>query len=197
MKRLIPLDSEQITLVENNISVIKSVIASRIIVNGNSIGMEYDDLFQEGCLLLCKAAMLYDESRGCSFKAFAYAVIRNGLLSYCKSVVSKNRKNIEYIEQIGNIETGFKVQDNLQERITVSEAIEFLEKIKRDYEGTARRGVEALILKAKGYSGSEIAKMYGVKGNLVGAWITRAKQKLERNYMFRVYYKEFFNKKAS
>lgn len=92
MKRIIPLNEKQIALVEDNISVIKTVICSRIIIDKNIFGMEYDDLYQEGCLLLCNAALMYDESRGSSFWSFAYIVILNGLISYCKKVEKQQEK---------------------------------------------------------------------------------------------------------
>ena len=56
--------------------------------------------------------------------------------------------------------------------------------LKAQYTGTVFRGIEALEWKTKGYSGAEIAKMYGVKPNLVGAWISKAVKKLEKNEMF-------------
>ena len=63
MKRIIPLNEVQIAMVEDNVSVINSVIFSRIIYDNNTYGLEYDDLFQEGAFLLCKAALYYDESK--------------------------------------------------------------------------------------------------------------------------------------
>ena len=45
MKRIIPLNEKQIALVEDNISVIKTVICSRIIIDKNIFGMEYDGKF--------------------------------------------------------------------------------------------------------------------------------------------------------
>ena len=89
MKRIIPLNEYQIALVEENVSVINQVVSSRIITNNNVYGLEYDDLFQEGCLFLCDAAMKYDEKRNCEFKIFAYKVILNGLISYCKKINKK------------------------------------------------------------------------------------------------------------
>ena len=47
--------------------------------------------------------------------------------------------------------------------------------------GTARNGVQALELKIAGYSGTDIAELYGVKPNHVGAWIARAAQKLKKD----------------
>ena len=56
-----------------------------------------------------------------------------------------------------------------------------LEYGKRAYSGVAKLGVEALELKIAGYSGTDIAELYGVKPNHVGAWITRAAQKLKKD----------------
>jgi len=39
-------------------------------------------------------------------------------------------------------------------------------------------------LKIKGYSGTEIAALYGAKPNEVGAWISRARRKLLRDEEF-------------
>ena len=168
MKRIIPLNEVQIAMVEDNVSVINSVIFSRIIFDNNTYGLEYDDLFQEGALLLCKAALYYDESKKTSFNGFAYVVIRNGLMSYCKQMSKKKKDKLSYIE-----------------------------KAKKQYSGTAKRGIEALILKVKGFTGAEIAEKYNVKPNLVGAWISRAMKKLRNNSVFNLYMEDFFDKKAS
>ena len=69
--------------------------------------------------------------------------------------------------------------------------------MKREYSGTARLGIEAIELKLKGYSGKEIADMYGVKPNLVGAWISRAKQKLRKNQVFVLWMETYTGQAAS
>ena len=56
-----------------------------------------------------------------------------------------------------------------------------LEYGKRTYSGVARLGVEALELKIAGYSGTDIAKLYGAQPNQVGAWISRAAKKLKKD----------------
>ena len=56
-----------------------------------------------------------------------------------------------------------------------------LNSAKSEYSGVARLGIEALELKIMGYSGADIAKLYGVKQNHVGAWISRAAAKLRKN----------------
>ena len=50
--------------------------------------------------------------------------------------------------------------------------------------GVVRLGLEAMELKVKGMTGQEIAALYGVKPNHVGAWISRAAQRLRSNRAF-------------
>lgn len=198
MKRIIPLSEKQIALVEENISVIKTVICSRIIIDKNIFGMEYDDLYQEGCLLLCNAALMYDESRGSSFWSFAYVVILNGLISYCKKVENNRKNRAEYIESLKRQPESLSLQNSTPyERMVETNIIDFLDNIKTQYSGTVRLGIEALSLKVKGLSGSEIARLYGVKTNLVGAWISRALKKLKQNSVFNSYMDDFNERKVS
>lgn len=194
IERIIPLDKNQIALVENNISVINTVIFSRIIIDKNTYGLEYDDLFQEGALLLCKAALCYDVNKNSSFKTFAYVVVRNGLFSYCKKMCKKKKNKLSYIQKAEDF-SDFKVPDDvlLQEKIIEFDIVFFLENLKKQYSGTAALGIEALILKVKGLSSVEIANMYNVKPNHIGAWISRAMKKLRENSVFNLYMKDLFN----
>lgn len=195
MERIIPLNKNQILLVEENVSVINSVIFSKIIFDNNSYGFEYDDLFQEGALLLCKAALKYDESKNCSFKAFAYVVIRNGLISYCKKMCKKKKDKLLYIEKVKKLSEANIHYDVLsEEKIIEFDILFFLENIKKQYSGITALGINALILKVKGLSGAEIAKLYNVKPNHVGAWISRAVKKLQRNSVFNLYVEDLLNK---
>lgn len=194
MERIIPLNKNQIALVEDNISVVDAVIFSRIIFDNSSYGLEYDDLFQEGALLLCRAALKYDESKNCSFNTFAYIVILNGLSSYCKKISNKKKRQLSYIEKIEkNFDTRVFDDVLLQEKLIISDVLFFLENIKKQYSGTAALGIEALILKVKGLSGAEIARMYNVKPNNVGAWISRSMKKLRNNPVFNLYMEDLFN----
>ena len=57
------LNAEQNILVEKNLGIVKLAIHKSIIVNDNLYGFAYDDLYQEGCIWLCKAALSYNEAR--------------------------------------------------------------------------------------------------------------------------------------
>lgn len=197
MKRIIPLSREQIALVEQNISIINTVIFSRIIIDKSKFGMEYDELYQEGALLLCNAALQYDKNRNDSFKAFAFIVIRNGLVSYCKKMSKKNKALLEYTEKLKKSAEITMPDTIMQNKIIEFDVLFFLEALRKKYTGSARLGIEALIWKVKGLTGSEIADKYNVTPNLVGAWISRAVKKLQDDSVFNLYMEDYLNQKAS
>ena len=62
-----------------------------------------------------------------------------------------------------------------------TDATALLADCKRRYTGVARLGVEALEWKVKGLTGADIARLYSAKPNEVGAWISRAAQKMRRD----------------
>lgn len=77
-------------------------------------GVEYDDLFQAGCLGLIKAADNFDESRGFSFSTYAVPVILGeikrifrdgGSIKIGRSIKEKSRKAISVMNEI-SVELG-------------------------------------------------------------------------------------------
>ena len=167
------------------------------------VGFEYDDLYQEGCIWLCKAAASFQTGKGVPFTAYAEKVVANGLRTHCRLMGGKQkwscciplysdsdilRSTLEQIPDITYQEDGM---------LTDMDVMQLLHRLKRQYTGTARLGIEAIELKVKGYSGKEIAAMYGVKPNLVGAWISRAKQKLRQNQVFILWMDDYMGQAAS
>ena len=59
MKPDIVLSIDQQDLVQQHIQLVKRVIWESISLNANTPGLEYDDVFQEGCIYLCYAASTY------------------------------------------------------------------------------------------------------------------------------------------
>lgn len=189
----ISLNNQQQKLVEENLGVVKLAIHKSIIVNDNLYGFEYDDLFQEGCIWLCKAACSFDESRDIKFATYAEKVVTNGLRTYCRIMCGKQKHNILLPAQSEPDETGYSLdqipaEDMLDKLFEEQDVFTLLQKCKQQYTGTARLGIEAIEWKVKGLSGAEIAKMYNVKPNLVGAWISRAAMRLKQNQAFMQYF---------
>lgn len=180
--KLTPIEQEQ--YIVTHLDLVKQVIYRHISVSKNTPGLEFDDLYQEGCIWLCHAAATYDPTKG-EFRAFAWTVVKNGLLSYCRRI-SNRTKNLSTLSLDAlinpddcNSRTFMDIlasQDNFIEY----EIMEYLASLKPYYSNTIRLGLEALELKVKGYNGTEIAEMYGVNPNLVGARISRAVQALQK-----------------
>ena len=181
------LNDRQRSLAEDNLSVVQFVIRNHVAVDENVYGLGQNDLYQEGCLWLCKAAATFDESKGVKFKTYAEKVVVNGLRTYIRLTNGKQKHIIslpvrsepddgEPIEQF----PGKEWIDDLIARVDI---LPLLAAMKKQSCGTVRLGIEAIELKVKGFSGAEIAKMYGVKSNLVGAWISRAAKRIRETGM--------------
>lgn len=187
MKRTIPLTNEQQEMVAANLSVVHWTIRESFHINETIYGFGYDDLYQEGCIWLCHAAVSYNPALS-KFPTYAKKVVRNGLTSYCREQCSRER----HFTRLGVGEHGeltaegsvLQQPDDFESRISMLEVMQLLESRARDYNGVTRLGIKALELKIRGMSITEIAKLYDVPPSHVGAWITRSKQKLRKDPLF-------------
>ncbi len=181
------LAHEQQSLIEQNLFVVHWVIVESINVNEHSYGLGYDDLFQEGCIHLCHAAATYNPSLA-QFPTYAKQVVRNGLISYCRSIYSEQRhfSRLEVGSRGELISDGdiLDITDSFSVHVSRLETLAVLESVKQEYRGVTYRGIEALELKIQGYRITDIATTYHVPVSHVGAWISRAKKKLLSNRAF-------------
>ena len=181
------LTPEQQVLVEQNLSLVDKTISRYIRVNENICDLGYEDLCQEGRVALCRAAATYD-GVSAQFGTYATTLIRNHLLDCCKAV-SARLKNLPVTPlDLGPPEEDKppgvpepSVEDGVDDLIDRLDTDALLSDCKRRYSGVARLGIEALELKIKGYSGTDIARLYHTRPNCVGAWISRAAQKIQKD----------------
>ena len=104
------MTTNQQYLIEEHIHIVKSAIHKSIIVNDNIYGFEYDDLFQEGCIWLCKAATTYDENRKVQFATYAEKVVTNGLRTYCRLMCGKQKHMVLLAPVSDSEETNFSFE---------------------------------------------------------------------------------------
>ena len=172
-------------MIENALPLVGWTIRRYFKCNEGIVGLSYEDLFQEGCIALCHAASEYDNTR-CAFHTFAVTVIHHYLIDYCRTVTGPTRNlptvSLEQLAEdgwSGCISDAQNILEPESESLSVMNTQDFLRKRKDRYTGSAKLGVEALELKVLGgYGVTDIAKQYGTEPNLVGAWITRAKQRI-------------------
>lgn len=188
MKRIEKLTAAQQLLVEENINIVHWTILRRIRQNCHVCGLEYEDLFQEGCLWLCLAARTFHPDK-VQFATYAKKVVYHGLISYCRRVAVRERRmarpdtqdSAEFLME----QDGKHCGDCYAAARSLTETLDLLERYKRNYTGTARRGVEAMELQLQGIRLTDIAKQYDVPPNHVGAWISRAASKLREEAVLR------------
>ena len=175
--------------VEDHLALVEQVLRRSIKTNETVDGMGHDDLYQEGCIALCRAAVSYREEMG-AFPAYARTVIRNYLLDRCREIQSA-RKNLPLLSLDAFAEMGapepvspFHTEDLISD--VSSDAL--LSHFRNRYHGTARLGIEAMELRVRGYSCTDIAKLYQKKPNYIGACISRAAEKLRRERIVREFY---------
>lgn len=170
------LTDEQRRLAEENMGLVKAVISQHVHAP-NGLGVyDYDDLFQIGCIGLCKAAVSF-KPQGKPFSIYACVVIRNEIFGALTLATRKRAKELP----ISAIEERLGDPDVSPQDIDICSA---LDTAKRKMDGVCAKGVEALQLKAQGYSSAEIGEMYGVSANNVTAWIARARSRLKQDAAF-------------
>lgn len=179
-------DHQQTVL--KHLHLVSQVIRVRIRKNESVYGLGYEELMQEGYLLLCRAAASYDPGSG-AFEPYAKKVIYNGLISHCRKVYQyESRFSPLKADEHGNLlplsDDHFEA-DTFAQRVEMIELLDLLSFHAQQYRGTTRRGIEALSWKMQGMSISEIAEALQVPPSHIGAWISKAKSALRRNPGFR------------
>lgn len=182
-----PLTDAQRALVEDTLNVAQWTVRNYFTTADVVSGLSCEDLLQEAYLALCGAAMTYQGGK-VQFKTYAITVIRNHLTDYCRRIYHRNRTlptlsldapprdtdGSPIRPETADIDADF--EDRCLSQIWLKE---FFAQRKANYSGCTKLGLEALELKVMdGYGVTDIARLYHTKPNLVGAWISRATQKL-------------------
>lgn len=183
VKRENPLTPEQQYTVQYNMYLVDAVIRTRIQTNESIVGLGYEDIRQEGCILLCTAVQTYNPEIA-KLSTYATKVIYNGLISHCRRI----NKQETHISTVSLTECPDRLEaaqdEQFSNRLAELELNNLLNAYAQEYCGVTRLGIEAMLMKSKGIGVREIARLYQVKPSHVGAWISRAKSKLKSNERF-------------
>ncbi len=172
------LNTKQQEMVEQHLDLVSIIIRKYIRTKEQVRGLEYEDLYQYGCLALCKAAYHYDGR--VKFETFAGTVIRNALLDECRKANAVYTKHLSYDASINpddDEDTFARIlgdTSDINDSIFSEELMSIIQTAKKTHKGAVLKGIEAIELRIKGYTGAEIARMYGVKNNNVTSWISKA-----------------------
>ncbi len=178
------LTPEQQKLAEDNMNLVDIILHTRIKPNENIRGMEYDELYQFGCIALCRAAATYDGR--VLFTTYANHVIYNALIDECRKAQVQYARLLSYDAAIAGDgdthEMYLESPDEVDDDIKAEELVKILTNAKQKHTGAVLNGIEAIELQIKGYTGAEIARLYGVKNNNVTSWIAKARAVLRSEH---------------
>ena len=162
-------DSEARELyIKGNLRLVLSVIR-----RFGSSSENADDLFQIGCIGLCKAAAT---DKGGTFSTYAYRLIWNEI---CDALIySTRRQAAEFSSDMIPLvaeEPTVSIAD-VATQLDVQAA---LKAAKQEASPCVVKGIDAMIQMTKGRSSKEIGNEFGVSANLVCAWVSKARKYLK------------------
>ena len=182
MKCVKRLTADQQRLVEENLTIVERVLRFDISANPCVAGLGYEDLYQEGCVWLCNAALTFDPARG-SFASYARRVVQNGLVGYCRSLTGKQSRMTPLAEIESTALAALEVQHSVSCNAECETSL-LLTAAESQYSGVTRKGVHALALQVSGMPRTAVAVRMSAPPNHVSAWISRAVHKLRNNESF-------------
>ena len=166
------LTERQQRIVEANMGLVGRVIKDKVHGLGQEGAFTYDDLFQIGCIGLCKAAAT--DKGGC-FSTYAYRLIWNEI---CDALVKTTRVNQnETVMEANDILRG--VQEHMPDPLEACELKQILESARRSADGVTAKGVQCLMLSAQGYTSSDLANIFNANASAVRMWMTKARRYLK------------------
>lgn len=165
------LNAKQSDLVSKNLNLVHRVIHDRV-HNPRQLGIfTYEDLFQIGCLGLCKAAAT---DKGGVFSTYAYRLIWNELCTALEyASIRSSRETLTDVSFTAHLEEDRKDFDT-----TYIDLDSLLRQAESRATGVTAKGIQAIRLKAKGYTCQDIGIMMDVPVNHVTAWIAKARKYL-------------------
>ena len=96
------LTPKQQKLVEGNLDLADILLRTKIRPNETIRGMEFEELYQCGCLALCRAAATYDHST--QFRTYASRVLYNAMIDQCRTAQKHYGSMLSYDAAVGDEE---------------------------------------------------------------------------------------------
>lgn len=167
------LTKEQQVKVEENLGLVNKVLGDKLKGQSSVGSYTREDLFQVGCIGLCKAVAT---DKGGTFSTYAYRLIWHEI---CDVLVKANRQRDtevlgerdEYIADISPSEE--------QKTDIVLDVVRELRDAKGNAPPHVAKGIDAMLLMARGYNCREIGDEMGASDNLVSAYMSKARKYLK------------------
>ena len=167
------LTLEQQKKVNENTGLVYKVIYDKLHPPYQAGIYSFDDLFQIGCIGLCKAAAT---DKGGVFSTYAYRLIWNEI---CDAMIYSTRR--QATENVCDVTPYIAAEPEISEamhdfRLDIDAA---LHAAQLDAPPSTAKGIEAIRLMSIGYTSSEIGEKMDSSAKLVCAWVSKARKFLK------------------
>lgn len=171
-----PLTELQKKKVEENMGLVGQVIKERIYYV-NQVGIfSYDDLFQFGCIGLCKAVQTDREGSRAAFSTYAYRLILNEILTQLGYATLRRRRELTTDPAMLPCTT---LDDDVEQVEACRDLETLLDRAEQTATGVTAKGIQVIRLLDRGYNSREIGEQYGTTANNVTAWVAKARKHLK------------------
>lgn len=162
------LTEQQRVKVLENMGLVGKVIKNRVTAYEGGID-SYNDLFQTGCIGLCKAAAT--DKGGC-FSTYAYRLIWNEICTTLRRTAAMRAHEYAMGEMLPETQ-GSGSDPELRIALT-----DTLRRVRREANPTVRKGIDGMELLAAGYTCREIGEREHTAANVVSARVSQARKYL-------------------
>ena len=168
---MLSLTEEQRVKVEENMGLVGKVIGDCVHTLDKGCIYDYDDLFQIGCIGLCKAAQTDQGGHKGAFSTYAYCLIRNEIYTQLEDATRRGREQATDPKELPCA----ALDEDLETKESCRELMGLLERAEATATGTTAKGIQAIRMRIDGYSSKEIGELLGAPANHVTAWVSKAR----------------------
>ena len=171
---MLALTPQEQARVEENMGLVGMVLRDYIHTPPPGSIYTEEDLYQIGCLGLCKAAQTTKPGEG-AFSTYAYILIRNEIYDALDYVTRRGREQATDPSELPCVALE---DEDLGRMESCRELLDLLDRAEAQATGTTAKGIQAIRLLIQGYSNREVGEQYGVSANHVTAWVAKARKYL-------------------
>ena len=164
------LNAEAQRKVEENLGLVHKVINDKVHGPYQMGIYSRDDLFQIGCIGLCKAAAT---DKGGNFSTYAYRLIWNQI---CDALIYSTRRQTNETTYDVAPFTAERDDTDIELGIAIDQA---LENAKLDAPPSTVKGIDAIRLMSQGYTCKEIGEQMNATDKQVAAMVSKARMFLK------------------
>ena len=168
---MLSLTEKQRVKVEENMGLVGKVIGDCVHTLDKGCIYDYDDLFQIGCIGLCKAAQTDQSGHKGAFSTYAYCLIRNEIYTQLEYATRRGREQATDPKELPCA----ALDEDLETRESCRELMGLLDQAEATATGTTAKGIRAIRMRIDGYSSKEIGELLGAPANHVTAWVSKAR----------------------